>query len=120
MLRIDVDQDRARQLGVSSQDIATLLNNVVGGSVDHPGARQHLPRSTSWRAPTTPSAWSIETFQGLQIAGRDGQPMPLPAIATIEYELEQPLVWRRDRQPTITLQATVVGDAAAGHGRRSS
>jgi multidrug efflux pump subunit AcrB len=32
VLRIDVDQNRARQLGVSSQDIATMLNNVVGGS----------------------------------------------------------------------------------------
>ena len=32
VLRVDVDQNRARQLGVSSQDIATMLNNVVGGS----------------------------------------------------------------------------------------
>ena len=31
--------------------------------------------------------------------------MPLAAIATFSYELEQPMVWRRDRQPTITLQA---------------
>ena len=36
-----------------------------------------------------------------------------PSIATIDYELEQPLVWRRNRLPTITLQASVVGDAAA-------
>ncbi len=52
---------------------------------------------------------AIETFQGLQFAGRDGQPVPLPSIGTVEYELEQPLIWRRNRQPTITLQASVVG-----------
>ncbi|MFX8168663.1 efflux RND transporter permease subunit, partial [Acinetobacter baumannii] len=32
VLRVEVDQNRARQFGVSSQDIATVLNNVVGGS----------------------------------------------------------------------------------------
>jgi multidrug efflux pump len=108
-LRIDVDQNRARQLGVSSQDIATMLNNVVGGSsvtqmydsiyiINIVARADHAERV------------AIETFQTLQIAGRDGQPIPLPAIATVQYQIEQPLVWRRDRQPTITLQAGVVGD----------
>jgi multidrug efflux pump len=109
VLRLKIDQDRARQLGVSSQDIATVLNNVVGGSsitqvkdsiylidvVARAGGRERM---------------AVETFQGLQLAGRDGQPIPLPAIASIEYELEQPLVWRRNRQPTITLQASVIGN----------
>jgi multidrug efflux pump len=36
--------------------------------------------------------------------------VPLPAIATVQYQIEQPIVWRRDRQPTITLQASVLGD----------
>ncbi|CAN5561001.1 efflux RND transporter permease subunit [soil metagenome] len=108
VLKINIDQDRARQLGVSSQDIATMLNNVVGGSaitqvrdsiylidvVARAGQRERV---------------AIETFQGLQFAGRGGQPVPLPSIGTVEYELEQPLVWRRNRQPTITLQAGVVG-----------
>jgi multidrug efflux pump len=38
----------------------------------------------------------------------NGQTVPLRAFATIGYELEQPLVWRRHRQPTITLKANVV------------
>ncbi|HYD08332.1 MAG TPA: efflux RND transporter permease subunit, partial [Reyranella sp.] len=108
VLKLNIDQDRARQLGVSSQDIATLLNNVVGGSsitqvkdsiylidvVARAGAAERM---------------AVETFQGLQLAGRDGHPIPLPSIATVEYELEQPLVWRRNRMPTITLQASVLG-----------
>ena len=77
---------------------------------DHPDVRQHLPDQRRGRAPTAPSAVAIETFQTLQLAGRDGQPVPLPAIATVQYEIEQPIVWRRNRQPTITLQAAVVGD----------
>lgn len=109
VLKINVDQNRARQLGVSSQDIATMLNNVVGGSsitqmydsiylINIVAHADHAERV------------ALETFQGLQLAGRNGQPIPLFAIADISFGLEQPIVWRRDRQPTITLQATVLGD----------
>ena len=57
-----------------------------------------------------PERVALETFQALQIAGRDGQPIPLPAIATVQYQIEQPIVYRRNRQPTITLQAGVAGN----------
>jgi multidrug efflux pump subunit AcrB len=108
-LRIDVDQNRARQLGVSSQDIATMLNNVVGGSSVTQMYDSIYIINIVARADRAERV-AIETFQTLQIAGRDGQPIPLPAIATVQYQIEQPLVWRRDRQPTITLQAAVISD----------
>ena len=109
VLRIDVDQNRARQLGVSSQDIATMLNNVVGGSAITQMYDSIYLINVVARADRAERV-AIETFQGLQLAGRDGQPVPLPAIATVQYQIEQPIVWRRDRQPTITLQAAVVSD----------
>jgi multidrug efflux pump subunit AcrB len=109
VLRIDVDQNRARQLGVSSQDIATMLNNVVGGSSVTQMYDSIYIINVVARAEKA-ERLSLETFQTLQLAGRDGQPVPLPAIATVQYQIEQPLVWRRDRQPTITLQAGIVGD----------
>jgi multidrug efflux pump subunit AcrB len=109
VLRIDVDQNRARQLGVSSQDIATMLNNVVGGSAITQMYDSIYLINIVARADRAERV-SIETFQALQLAGRDGQPVPLPAIATVQYQIEQPIVWRRDRQPTITLQAAMVGD----------
>jgi len=108
VLKINVDQNRARQLGISSQDIATMLNNVVGGSAITQMYDSIYLINVVARADRSERV-AIETFQGLQLAGRNGQPIPLPAIATVEYELEQPIVWRRNRQPTITLQASVVG-----------
>jgi multidrug efflux pump subunit AcrB len=108
VLKINVDQDRARQLGISSQDISTLLNNVVGGSaITQVKDSIYLIDVVARAADSERRA--VETFQGLQIAGRDGQPIPMSSIATIDYQLEQPLVWRRNRQPTITLQASVIG-----------
>jgi len=108
VLKVKVAQDRARQLGVSSQDLASILNGVVGGSsitqvrdsiylIDVIGRAKDVERS------------SIETFENLQVPAQNGQTVPLAAFATIGYELEQPLEWRRDRQPTITLKAAVVG-----------
>ena len=109
VLKVNIDQDRARQLGISSRDIATLLNNVVGGSSITQVKDSIYLIDVVARAGDSERR-AVETFQGLQIAGRDGQPIPISSIATIEYELEQPLVWRRNRQPTITLQASVIGD----------
>ncbi len=48
-----------------------------------------------------------ETLQNLQIVTPNGVSIPLLAFATVRYELEQPLVWRRDRKPTITLKVAV-------------
>ncbi|MGK9527342.1 hypothetical protein O6482_24750, partial [Salmonella enterica subsp. enterica] len=48
-----------------------------------------------------------ETLQNLQIVTPSGTSIPLLAFATVRYELEQPLVWRRDRKPTITIKAAV-------------
>jgi hypothetical protein len=109
VLQIKVAQDRARQLGITSQDVAQMLNSVTGGSVitqvrdsiyliDVIGRAKDVERS------------SIETFPNLQVPGRNNQTIPLPAFATIGYGLEQPLVWRRSRQATITLKAGLVGD----------
>src|SRR6185503_20115330 len=87
VLKIDVDQDRARQLGVSSQDVATLLNNVVGGSAITQVKDSIYLISVVARAGSGERR-AVETFQGLQIAGRDGRPIPMSSIATIEYQLE--------------------------------
>ena len=106
---IEVAQDKARQLGLSSEDVANVLNSVVSGApvtqikddiylIDVIGRAEDSERG------------SPETLENLQIANRSGTAIPLRAFATVRYELEQPLVWRRDRKPTITLKAAVNGD----------
>jgi multidrug efflux pump len=50
---------------------------------------------------------SLDTLQSLQVPVANGATVPLLAFARIGYELEQPIVWRRDRQPTITVRASI-------------
>ncbi|MFN3506663.1 MAG: efflux RND transporter permease subunit [Allorhizobium sp.] len=108
VVKVDVLQDKARQLGISSRDIATGLNGIVEGStatkvkddiylIDVIGRAQDSERG------------SIETLKNLQLPSSSGNSVPLSAVAKFRYELEQPLIARRDRIPTITVKAAVIG-----------
>ncbi|MDX2422812.1 MAG: efflux RND transporter permease subunit [Amphritea sp.] len=109
VVKIDVLQDKARQLGVTSENIAYALNGIVDGLpvtqvlddiylVDVVSRAQNSERG------------SIKTLQNLQLPAANGKSVPLSAVARFHFELEQPTIWRRDRLPTITLKAAVVGD----------
>ncbi|KQT54977.1 ACR family transporter [Aureimonas sp. Leaf454] len=107
VVKVDLIQDKARQLGITSQDVASVLNGVVGGTT----ATQirdsiYLIDVVSRARPGERS--SIEVLENLQIPAQNGRAFPLAAIATFRYELEQPIVWRRDRVPTITIKAALV------------
>ncbi|MBP5957812.1 efflux RND transporter permease subunit [Pseudomonas anatoliensis] len=106
VLRIDIAQDKARQLGLSSEDVANLMNGIVSGAPltqvnDDIYLINVVGRAVSAERGTP------ETLQNLQIVTPNGTSIPLLAFATVRYELEQPLVWRRDRLPTITIKASV-------------
>ena len=51
---------------------------------------------------------SVQTLKNLQVALDNGQTIPLSQVATVQYELEPPVIWRRNLLPTITVQADVV------------
>ena len=50
---------------------------------------------------------SVETLRTLQLPLPNGRSVPLTQIATFDYTQEYPLVWRRDREPVLTVQADV-------------
>jgi multidrug efflux pump subunit AcrB len=54
---------------------------------------------------------SLATLRTLQVALPNGRSVPLSQFATFEYAQDNPLVWRRDRIPTLTVQADVVQGA---------
>jgi multidrug efflux pump subunit AcrB len=108
VIKIDVLQDKARQLGVSSQDIAATLNNVVSGSTVTQLRDDIYLIDVIARAKDAERG-SIETLQNLQLPAANGRSVPLAELANFGYGLEQPKIWRRARLPTITIQASVVG-----------
>ncbi len=75
-------QDKARQLGVSSQDIATALNSVVTGAPVTQVRDDIYLVNVIARAAASERA-SIETLRNLQLPGANGQSVPLAAVAKL-------------------------------------
>ncbi|MCM5558692.1 efflux RND transporter permease subunit [Pleomorphomonas sp. JP5] len=109
VVKVDILQDKARQLGVSSADIATVLNGTIGGiTVTQIPDSTYLVNVVVRGGDSERNA--IETIRDLQLPTTSGQSIPLAAIATFKYTMEQPVVARRDRMPTITVSADIIGD----------
>jgi multidrug efflux pump subunit AcrB len=110
-VRIRIDQDQARLLGLSSQSIATVLNTVMTGAA--------VTQVRDWiylvdvliRA-TDEQRISLATLRNLQFPLPNGRTVPLGQFASLDFEREPPLVWRRDGVPTLTVQADVVQGAS--------
>ena len=107
VVRVDVDQDKARQLGISSKSLSEALNATVSGAT-FTQVRDGIYLIDVVAQASNAERSSIETLRNLQVALPDGRTVPLREVATLRYDLEQPLIWRRERLPTITVQADLV------------
>jgi hypothetical protein len=106
-LRIQVDQDRVRQLGVSSKSLAEALNAVTSGMVVTE-VRDSIYLTDLVVRSADEQRTSLQTLKNLQVALDNGQTIPLSQVASVQYELEPPVIWRRNLLPTITVQADVI------------
>ncbi len=107
VMRVRIDQDQARQLGLSSQDVSLALNGIVSGATITQVRNSIYLINVDIRAEHTQRT-SLESILSLQIPLSGGKVVPLRQIASFEYTQEYPIVWRRDRVPTLTVQADVV------------
>ena len=118
-VRVEIDQDRARALGVSSQDVAlTLQGWLVGATVTQFREDDQLI-DVVWRAGVERGAGNADggaadprtltRLPDLDIVAASGRHIPLAQVARLVPVLEEGLIWRRDRLPTITVRADIVG-----------
>jgi len=105
-VRIQIDQDEARQLGVSSESLASVLNTVISGSAITQ-VRDDIYLVDVVARATDEQRLSLATLRTIQIPLSNGRTVPLSQFATFEYAQDLPVVWRRDRVPTLTVQANV-------------
>lgn len=106
-LRIRVDQEQARLLGLSSAAVAQSLASAASGAVVTQ-VRDDIYLVDVVARANDAERLSIDTLRNLQVPVAGGRAVSLSAFATFEYGQEQPIVWRRDRVPTLTVQADVV------------
>ncbi|HEU4780753.1 MAG TPA: efflux RND transporter permease subunit, partial [Steroidobacteraceae bacterium] len=111
-MRIDVDQEKARQLGVSSEQVSRALASAVSGRtvtqfrddiylIDVQGRAQEIDRG------------DVARLRDLEIGLAGGNSVPLAQLATFDYGLEETVIWRRNRLPTITIQSKIADGLTA-------
>ena len=116
-VRIRIDQDQARLLGLSSESIAAVLNKVMSG-VPVTQVRDGIYLVDVIMRATDEQRLSLSTLRNLQFPLANGRTVPLGQLATLDFEQEFPLIWRRDGVPTLTIQADVIARRVSGSGGR--
>ena len=109
-VRINIDQDQARLLGLSSQALAAVLNSVVTGTTVTQ-LRDGIYLVDVVARATDEQRVSLATLRNVQVPLPNGRTVPLSQFASFDFDQEFPLIWRRDRVPTLTVQADVAPGA---------
>ena len=108
IIDIKIDQDRARQMGVSSSDLANFLNASVTGTVMNQYREKRELIEIRLRGDQSERA-EVSALSSLAVPTTHGTTVSLAQIATIEPRFEAGLIWHRDRLPTITVRADIRG-----------
>ncbi len=106
IVKLEVDQDKARVLGVSTQQISFALRTLLSGFpvtqvregdqlIDIVGRASDLDRH------------DLSRLKDLNVHIGGGRFVPISQVAHIKYDAEDGVVWRRDRMPTITVRADI-------------
>ena len=105
-LTIEIDQDQARRLGLTSAQLANVLNTAISGTAVTQLRDDIYLVNVIARAQAEDRV-TLDGLATLQVPVPGGRTVALGAFATFQFTQEQPLVWRRDRVPTLTVLADV-------------
>ena len=108
VVEIEIDQDKARLLGVSGQDIAALLNMSLNGLTVTSFREGEKTIDVVLRGDRQERG-QLSALPDVAVPTHSGKSVPLSQVAHLKYSFESGLIWRRDRLPTITVRANLYG-----------
>jgi multidrug efflux pump len=109
VLRLEVDQDKARALGVTSQAIAQAARTILVGSTIGQYREADRLIDIVLRQPLDERN-AITDLRSAYLPAASGRAVPLTQVARFEFGWENGLMWREGRSYAITIQ----GDVAEG------
>jgi multidrug efflux pump subunit AcrB len=105
-IRLEVDQDRARSLGLTPQDIAQTLSTLLSGyTVTEYKEGIELVPVVARAVPE--ERLGLGAFEDLTIPTRSGVAVPVTQVARVHYEFEEPILWRRNRDVVLTVRSDI-------------
>lgn len=112
VLKVQIDQEKARLLGVSSVDIANMLNGAMS-ELYITEFREGNERIDLVVRGAELERKSLSRLPNLMINTVTGSSVPLSQIANITSEFEEGVIWRRNRVPSLTVRAHLRGGLQA-------
>jgi multidrug efflux pump subunit AcrB len=106
VMTLAVNQTAARAAGLSSETIATALNTLMSGSVVTTLRDRNRLIDVVLRS-NDPERQDTDTLAGLMITNASGQKIPLRQVATLNWGVDDPVIWRRQRLAYITVQTDI-------------
>jgi multidrug efflux pump len=112
VVKIEIDQAKARLLGTSSVDIANVLNGAMQ-ELYVTEFREGIERIDVVAQAPEHERTRLSHLPDLMLNTQTGASVPLSQIATISSEFEEGVIWRRNRLPTVTVRANLQGNLQA-------
>ena len=106
-LKLAIDQDRVRAMGLTPQDIAQSLSMLISG-VPITTVRDGIEKVAVVARAVPSERLDLAHIDDLSLYSRNGVAVPLSQIAHVEYGHEEPILWRINRDMSITVRADVV------------
>jgi multidrug efflux pump len=105
-LKLVVDQDRARTLGLTPQDVSQALAMLISGA-QVTTVRDGIEKVGVVARAVPAERLDLAHVGDLTITSKNGIAVPLQQVAKIEYSHEEPILWRRNRDMAITVRSDV-------------
>ena len=105
-LKVEVDQDKARALGLTPAEMTLMTQTVLNGAtLSQLREGEDLVDIVARAVPE--ERLTIDTVRDVNLYTRQGTVVPLSQVARVETTLEEPVLWRRNRDMAITVRADV-------------
>ncbi|MBV9251830.1 MAG: efflux RND transporter permease subunit, partial [Acetobacteraceae bacterium] len=105
-VRLEVDQDRARALGLTPADISQSLQTLISG-VTATTVRDGTEDIDVVARAVPSERLDLDRIPNLTITATNGIAVPVAQVAHVVWASEEPILWRRNRDMAITVRADV-------------
>ena len=111
-IRLEVDQDRARAIGLTPQEVAQNLQTLLSGFTITQ-YREGIEHIDVVARAVAEERLDLKRLPALTIATRNGVAVSLSQFARLNYEYEEPILWRRNRDIVLTVRGDIVDNVQA-------
>ena len=105
-MKVELDQDKARSLGLAPADVSLVTQTVMNGATLSQ-LREHEDLIDIVARAVPGERLDLDTLKDINLYTRNGTVVPLSQVARVKSELEEPVLWRRNRDMAITVRGDV-------------